>query len=70
MQLSANVKLPQRLDQIVEGTEQDHQAKAYPGKLVGGLADYAPGSGTYVYLNQIYASKKGTVQVQASKLAD
>ena len=24
MQLSANVKLPQRLDQIEEGTEQDH----------------------------------------------
>ena len=54
----------------MQAKKQDHQAKAYPGKLVGGLADYAPGSGTYVYLNQIYASKKGTVQVQASKLAD
>ena len=54
----------------MQAKKQDLQTKAYPGKLVGGLADFAPGSGTYVYLNQIYASKKGIVQVIASKQAD
>ena len=46
------------------------ETKAYPGKLVGSQADYVAGSGTYVYLNQIYASKKGIVQVHTSKHGD
>ena len=37
------------------------EQRAYPGKLVGSLNDYTPGTGTYTYLNQIYASNKGTV---------
>ena len=46
----------------MQGKHQE-LVKAYPGKLLGNLADYTAGSGTYAYLNQIYASKKGTVKV-------
>ena len=37
------------------------QVKAYPGKLLGSATDYQHGQGTYIYLNQIYASTKGFV---------
>ena len=45
--------------------------KAYPGKLLGSFQDYVSGPGTYVYLNQIHASKKGTVEViKSTKLGE
>ena len=45
---------------------QSTPSKAYPGKLLGSHQDYVPGPGTYVYLNQIHASKKGTIEVTKS----
>ena len=36
--------------------------QAYPGKLLGSVTDYHHGQGTYVYLNQIYASTKGAIK--------